>query len=80
MAHEAEVKKTIPTEGSAGAAGAPKLFRREFHGARRHAVDLGMAMISMLVMYWTVNVMADMMIQRALYLMLTMGMCALVYP
>ncbi len=60
--------------------GTSKGFEREFHGIRKQAVDLGMALISVLILYWTVNVMADIVIKRALYLMLTLGMCAVVYP
>lgn len=81
MGHEAEgIRKAGPVEETAPAMGGKKVFQREFRGIRRHAVDLGMALISGLVIYWTVNVMADIVIKRSLYLMLTIGMCAIVYP
>ncbi|MCJ7594617.1 MAG: TRAP transporter fused permease subunit [Desulfobacterales bacterium] len=53
---------------------------RRFHGLWGRLLDLGLAGISLLVIYWTVNVMADVVIKRSLYLMMTMGMCAIVYP
>jgi len=80
MGSKAENDKTAPREGSGSKSGTRKVFQREFHGAGRRAVDLGMALISILVLYWTVNVMADIVIKRAVYLMLTLGMCAVMYP
>lgn len=57
-----------------------KISRRSFDDIREHAIRLGMALISGLVIYWTVNIMADVVIKRSLYLMLTLVMCAIVYP
>ena len=54
--------------------------QRQFHGRRRHAVDFGKALISILVIYWTVNIMADIVAKRSIYLMLTLVMGAIVYP
>jgi TRAP transporter 4TM/12TM fusion protein len=53
---------------------------RQFHGRGRHVVDFGKALISILVIYWTVNVMADIVVKRSIYLMLTFVMGAIVYP
>lgn len=53
---------------------------RRFVGVQKHVVDACLALISALVIYWTVNVTADVVIKRALYLMLTMVLSAIAYP
>lgn len=57
-----------------------KVSRRAFTGMRKQGIRLGMALISGLVIYWTVNIMADIVVKRSLYLMLTLALCAVVYP
>lgn len=41
---------------------------------------MGLALIAILVLYWTINVTFNIVIKRSLYLMLTLVMCAIVYP
>ena len=53
---------------------------RKFHGSWQKLVDFGLALISILVIYWTVNATADIVIKRSLFLMITLAMCAVVYP
>ncbi len=72
--------KKNPTHEASHKAGGIKVLHREFKGIRGHAVHLGMALISILVIYWTVDVMADIVIKRSLYLMLTLALGAVVYP
>lgn len=57
-----------------------KASQREFHGIWKHAIDFGLALISILVIYWTVYLTSDAVIKRALFLMLTFVLCAIVYP
>jgi TRAP transporter 4TM/12TM fusion protein len=60
--------------------GDAKAGERSFHGVWGRLVELGLALLSLMVIYWTVNVMADVVVKRSLYLMMTLGMCAVVYP
>jgi len=53
---------------------------RSFTGMRRHLLEMGLAFISILIIYWSVNPMVDAVIKRALYLMITLGLCAVIYP
>jgi len=53
---------------------------RTFHGSWGSVVDFCLALISILVIYWTVNITADVVVKRSLYLMITLVMCAVVYP
>ncbi|MBW1722194.1 MAG: TRAP transporter fused permease subunit [Deltaproteobacteria bacterium] len=71
--------------GNESGAGQPQAavsgaVERKFEGVWHRVVQLGMALTSGLVIYWTVNVMADIVIKRSLYLMLTLVLCAVVYP
>jgi len=60
--------------------GSPEVVERKFYGIRKHLVDLGLALVAILVIYWTINVTFDIVIKRSLYLMITFVMCAIVYP
>jgi TRAP transporter 4TM/12TM fusion protein len=53
---------------------------RQFRGIWQGLVNFGLALISILVIYWTVIATADVVIKRSLYLMITLAMCAVVYP
>ncbi|MBW1800207.1 MAG: hypothetical protein JRJ85_05690, partial [Deltaproteobacteria bacterium] len=53
---------------------------REFKGPGKHLIDLGLALIPVLVIYWTVNITSDFVIKRSLYLMITLVLCAIIYP
>lgn len=57
-----------------------KSGERTFHGSWGSVVDFCLALISILVIYWTVNITADVVVKRSLYLMITLVMCAVVYP
>ena len=57
-----------------------RVVEREFSGIWQILVNAGMALISVLVIYWTVVVTADAVVKRSLYLMITLAMCAVVYP
>jgi TRAP transporter 4TM/12TM fusion protein len=57
-----------------------KSGERTFHGFWGSLVDFCLALISILVIYWTVNITADVVVKRSLYLMITLAMCAVVYP
>ena len=72
--------KGDPVDETSHPAGGINVIQREFKGIRGHVVHLAMALISVLVIYWTVNVMADIVIKRSLYLMLTLVLGAVVYP
>jgi len=80
MVDRASENSMTNSENASPTMGGEKIFRRTFKGMPRHAVHLGMALISGLVIYWTVNIMADIVVKRSLYLMLTLVMCAVVYP
>lgn len=80
MAESASGHATENSKDTSSSTGGGKISRRTFTGMRRHALRLGMALISGLVIYWTVNIMSDMVIKRSLYLMLTLALCAVVYP
>ncbi|MEJ2723646.1 MAG: hypothetical protein P8175_03190 [Deltaproteobacteria bacterium] len=53
---------------------------RDFSGLPAKLVDAGLASISVLIIYWTLNPASDVVIKRSLYLMMTLAMCAVVYP
>ncbi|MBE9573861.1 MAG: hypothetical protein IMF20_01875, partial [Proteobacteria bacterium] len=57
-----------------------EVVERKFYGIRKHLVDLGLALIAIMVLYWTINFAFDIVIKRSLYLMMTLVMCAIVYP
>ena len=56
------------------------VVERQFRGIPRKFVDFGLAIISILVIYWAVVATTDVVIKRSLYLMITLAMCAVVYP
>jgi TRAP transporter 4TM/12TM fusion protein len=56
------------------------VVEREFRGIWQKLVNACLALISVLVIYWTVIATADVVIKRSLYLMITLAMCAVVYP
>jgi TRAP transporter 4TM/12TM fusion protein len=56
------------------------VVERQFRGIWQGLVNFGLALISILVIYWTVIATADVVIKRSLYLMITLAMCAVVYP
>jgi TRAP transporter 4TM/12TM fusion protein len=56
------------------------VVERQFRGIWQGLVNFGLALISILVIYWTVIATADIVIKRSLYLMITLAMCAVVYP
>ena len=56
------------------------VVERQFRGSWQGLVNFGLALISILVIYWTVIATADVVIKRSLYLMITLAMCAVVYP
>ena len=56
------------------------VVEREFNGIWQKLVNAGLASVSVLVIYWTVIATADVVIKRSLYLMITLAMCAVVYP
>jgi TRAP transporter 4TM/12TM fusion protein len=56
------------------------VVERQFRGIWQGMVNLGLALISILVIYWTVIATSDIVIKRSLYLMITLAMCAVVYP
>ena len=56
------------------------VVERQFRGSWQGLVNFGLALISILVIYWTVIATADIVIKRSLYLMITLAMCAVVYP
>jgi len=60
--------------------GSSKVIERKFHGIGEHFVDVALAFISILVMYWTVNPTFDIVIKRSLYLMMIFIMCAIIFP
>jgi TRAP transporter 4TM/12TM fusion protein len=60
--------------------GEAKAGERSFHGVGGRLVELALAVTSLMIIYWTVNVMADVVVKRSLYLMMTLGLCAIVYP
>jgi len=43
-------------------------------------ISLIMAFLSLLILYWTIVITFDMVVQRALYLMLVMVLCVIIYP
>jgi TRAP transporter 4TM/12TM fusion protein len=57
-----------------------EVVERKFYGIRKHLVDLGLALIAIMVLYWTINLTFDIVIKRSLYLMMTLVICAIVYP
>ena len=57
-----------------------RIGERTFRGIPGRVVRFCLALISALVIYWTMDVTGDVVIKRALYLMITLGMCAVVFP
>ena len=53
---------------------------RAFNHLEKRIIHMGMALISFLIMYWAVDVTFDMMVKRALYLMLVLILCTITYP
>jgi len=53
---------------------------REFKGAFGHIVTLVTLLIPLLMFYWTVFGISDVMVQRATYLMITLALCFIVFP
>ncbi|MBW1675889.1 MAG: TRAP transporter fused permease subunit [Deltaproteobacteria bacterium] len=72
--HKYDEKQPGVTQGSR------KVAERKFCGIRKHLVDLGLALIAIMVLYWTIHLTFDIVIKRSLYLMMTLAMCAIVYP
>ena len=56
------------------------VVERQFLGIWQGLVNFGLALISILVIYWTIFATADVVIKRSLYLMITLALCAVVYP
>jgi len=57
-----------------------EVAEREFSGVWGKIVDAALALLSILIIYWTLNATADVVIKRSLYLMITLAMCAVIYP
>jgi len=55
-------------------------MEREFQGIRKHLVDAGLALISVFVLYWVIDLTFDVVVKRSLYLLMTFVMCAILYP
>ncbi len=72
--HKPDAARSGTPQGGLNAA------ERRFRGIPKHLVSLGLALIAILVLYWTINVTFNIVIKRSLYLMLTLVMCAIVYP
>ncbi|MBW1999738.1 MAG: TRAP transporter fused permease subunit, partial [Deltaproteobacteria bacterium] len=53
---------------------------RRFSGGWGKAADAALALLSALIIYWTINAAADIFVKRSLYLMITLSMCAVIYP
>ena len=53
---------------------------RSFSQVQKRIVHGGMALLSILVLYWAVDVTFDMMVKRSLYLMLVLMLCTITYP
>ncbi|HKK83420.1 MAG TPA: TRAP transporter fused permease subunit [Atribacterota bacterium] len=60
----------------------PELSKKErtFNQFERKIIQLGMALLSFLILYWAFDVTFDMMTKRALYLMLVLILCTISYP
>ncbi|TET82015.1 MAG: TRAP transporter large permease subunit [Desulfobacteraceae bacterium] len=72
--HKYDEKQSAITQGGF------RVVERKFYGIRKHLVDLGLALIAIMVLYWTIQLTFDIVIKRSLYLMMTLVMCAIVYP
>ena len=55
-------------------------WERPFPGRARTVLHFFYALISLLVIYWTLDSTSNAVYQRAIYLMLVFSLCALVYP
>lgn len=53
---------------------------RNFTAFQKHCVNFALAMISILVVYWTINSIVDIVFKRSIYLMLIFSICAIIYP
>jgi len=60
----------------------PELSKKErtFNQFEKTIIQMGMALLSFLILYWAVDVTFDMMTKRALYLMLVLVLCTISYP
>ena len=65
---------------SAPGLGRSQVAERKFRGVRKHLVNLGLALIAILVIYWTIDVTFNIVVKRSLYLMITLVMCSIIYP
>ena len=68
------------TNNSDGVQDNLKVIERKFQRNGQHFVNAGLALISILVMYWTINPTFDIIIKRSLYLMMIFVMCAIIFP
>lgn len=57
-----------------------KITVRKFHGFRARLLDMGLAFISIMVIYWIVMATTDVVVKRSLYLMMTLALCAVLFP
>ncbi|MCD4678431.1 MAG: TRAP transporter fused permease subunit [Desulfobacula sp.] len=55
-------------------------YERGFSEFQQRFVNLGFAITSALIIFWTIDVTGDAVIQRSLYLMLIFVLCAICYP
>jgi len=53
---------------------------RDFNRVQKILVNIGMALLSFLVLYWALDLTFDLMTKRALYLMLVLILCTITYP
>ena len=72
--YKTNVKKSADITGSF------KVVERKFAGIGQHFINIALAFISLLVMYWTINTTFDIVIKRSFYLMMIFVMCAIIYP
>ena len=80
MGSNAEHPDTIDEQKLESGLDKTTVVERQFGGIRQKIVNFGLALISILVIYWTVVATTDVVIKRSLYLMITLAMCAVVYP
>ena len=53
---------------------------RNFTTFQKHRINILLAMISVLIIYWTINLTVDVVFKRSIYLMIVFSTCAIIYP
>ena len=53
---------------------------RSFYGFRARCLEVCLALISLMIIYWTVMATSDAVVKRSLYLMMTLALCAVLFP